>query len=518
MPRTSDLLKTLSALPIRSRSVRNEDANIYQVCFLSDSSQAFDEGTVYISLLSTYCEHATMKRSSCPSLFFLIEEPEPCYFVSDFPDNYVLFAAGTKQDQLFQLVFSHINLYHRVGQAKLMISHALLDRVKIPEFLQLVSDLLGNPVLLQDTTTRLLAHSFIRTDSREGDEILDNLLSLGFVNASLFSKYDYANVLKTIENQSHAFFLESEKKSRRLIAPIRVRQRYFGWVLSIECRQPFQEGDLEIMDFLAGILSLLLEQEHPLALTSQCESLLLELLSPHSYTEESFKKRASGFSWELKGHYRVIVLSTPQGPSDNPIRTILAYKNHLSLEFPSMKAFLYQERLILFFDTPKIQLILEKLVPFLARYNLRGALSFPFHQILAFPDRCRQALSALSMGLKLGRPETLFSYEDYLVYDVAGRLKEAGNPLVFCIPQLLDAIRYDKKYHLDYTESIRTFVHSRSLSDAAAELHIHRNTMVYRVEKFQELTGLDLKDPAVLHRLWLSFAVLELYPEIWEEV
>lgn len=70
MPQTSDLLKMLSTFPIRSRSVRNEDANIYQVCFLSDSSQAFDEGTVYISLLSTYCEHATMKRSACPSLFF----------------------------------------------------------------------------------------------------------------------------------------------------------------------------------------------------------------------------------------------------------------------------------------------------------------------------------------------------------------------------------------------------------------------------------------------------------------
>ncbi len=47
------------------------------------------------------------------------------------------------------------------------------------------------------------------------------------------------------------------------------------------------------------------------------------------------------------------------------------------------------------------------------------------------------------------------------------------------------------------------------LGETAAALHIHRNTLVYRLEKIQELFALDLDDPDNTLRLLLSFRLEE---------
>jgi DNA-binding PucR family transcriptional regulator len=41
--------------------------------------------------------------------------------------------------------------------------------------------------------------------------------------------------------------------------------------------------------------------------------------------------------------------------------------------------------------------------------------------------------------------------------------------------------------------------------------------MLYRVEKFSELTGLDLGSWSVRLRLMIGFIILDLYPELLEE-
>ena len=47
-------------------------------------------------------------------------------------------------------------------------------------------------------------------------------------------------------------------------------------------------------------------------------------------------------------------------------------------------------------------------------------------------------------------------------------------------------------------------------SAAAAALHLHKNSLYYRVAQISELTGLDLKDFAVCERLRLSLYLEDL--------
>jgi carbohydrate diacid regulator len=73
-------------------------------------------------------------------------------------------------------------------------------------------------------------------------------------------------------------------------------------------------------------------------------------------------------------------------------------------------------------------------------------------------------------------------------------------------------------YELSYTDTMKKllsdemqktvekfFENSLNLSEAARNLYIHRNTLIYRLEKIQKITGLDLRnfEDAVLLKVLL---------------
>jgi hypothetical protein len=61
-------------------------------------------------------------------------------------------------------------------------------------------------------------------------------------------------------------------------------------------------------------------------------------------------------------------------------------------------------------------------------------------------------------------------------------------------------------------ETLEALVGSRGVNEAAAQLGIHRHTVVYRVQRLRDLLGVDLDDPAQRHRLWLALQAARLLP------
>ena len=63
-------------------------------------------------------------------------------------------------------------------------------------------------------------------------------------------------------------------------------------------------------------------------------------------------------------------------------------------------------------------------------------------------------------------------------------------------------------------ELIRTlevyFEHNTNLSQAAEALFIHRNTLIYRMERIASLTGLDLDDPETRLAMQLALHIYRM--------
>ena len=117
-----------------------------------------------------------------------------------------------------------------------------------------------------------------------------------------------------------------------------------------------------------------------------------------------------------------------------------------------------------------------------------------------------EAQQAVEIGRKL-RPEAMLHHHD----EVAPYLVLAQNPLVLeryvghVLGPLLAA---DSRGAL--LETLGALLARGTVKEAAVALRVHRHTVLYRMEKLQELLGGDLDQPAVRHRLQLALDLRRL--------
>ena len=66
-------------------------------------------------------------------------------------------------------------------------------------------------------------------------------------------------------------------------------------------------------------------------------------------------------------------------------------------------------------------------------------------------------------------------------------------------------LAYDKEKHSQLVPSLRVFLEeNRSWQRAASRLHVHKQTLVYRIERIEQLTGRQLNSTADVADLWLA--------------
>jgi DNA-binding PucR family transcriptional regulator len=69
---------------------------------------------------------------------------------------------------------------------------------------------------------------------------------------------------------------------------------------------------------------------------------------------------------------------------------------------------------------------------------------------------------------------------------------------------------YDRTRRSDLVLTLRVyFATGGNASEAADRLFLHRNSMLYRLERIQKLTGLDLRDDRVALALQLGLLAIE---------
>lgn len=134
--------------------------------------------------------------------------------------------------------------------------------------------------------------------------------------------------------------------------------------------------------------------------------------------------------------------------------------------------------------------------------------SWPFSNIAEFKRHFNQAVSSIKQAQRFGRANEVFDYSDFhyydLLYNYTGKI-----PLKhYCHPALRVLREYDKANNTELYVTLRTYLeHKNNLRATAEALFIHRNTLVYRINRINELLKLDLGNINVIYSLVDSFRI-----------
>jgi purine catabolism regulator len=128
--------------------------------------------------------------------------------------------------------------------------------------------------------------------------------------------------------------------------------------------------------------------------------------------------------------------------------------------------------------------------------------SEPFDKVSETRSATLQARWALHQGQRGGDRVTHFAPSQTAVGFLPISLADNERAARRVLGPLL-AYDEDKRSHL--VESLRVFLEeNRSWQRAAARLHVHKQTLVYRIERVEQLTGRALDSTADVAELWLA--------------
>jgi PucR family transcriptional regulator, purine catabolism regulatory protein len=134
-------------------------------------------------------------------------------------------------------------------------------------------------------------------------------------------------------------------------------------------------------------------------------------------------------------------------------------------------------------------------------------LSDPVGTVSRAPDAYREAMWALEAAKAAGEPIARYGEDASLSPFLPRSLSESRRIVEHVLGSIL---AYDAAHDSRLVASLQAFLsHNRSWQRAAAELHVHKQTLVYRMRRVEELTGRRLDRMEDVVELWLALQAAE---------
>ena len=151
-----------------------------------------------------------------------------------------------------------------------------------------------------------------------------------------------------------------------------------------------------------------------------------------------------------------------------------------------------------------------KVEPILRDNGLFGVFSRPFYRLGDFHFHYTRTLDTLKLRFCVKPGTHLVAADDLSIYSLISILhNHASSPIDSSNP-VIDVLRQsDRERSTSYLETLEAYLrHSQKPTPTCEELHIHRNTLDYRLKRIEALTGLDWGDGDLMFRLYFALCIM----------
>ncbi len=145
--------------------------------------------------------------------------------------------------------------------------------------------------------------------------------------------------------------------------------------------------------------------------------------------------------------------------------------------------------------------------------RLVSGVSGPAKTLSDWPSVHQEALQAMQLGQRL-KFNHMVEFNSLGIYQLLGHIEHLAPVQTFAQQIIGPLADYDRRHRGSLVQTIDAyFNHHANVSQTAESLFIHRNTLLYRLERIQELTGQDINQADMRLALHLALKLWQLRPE-----
>jgi hypothetical protein len=405
---------------------------------------------------------------------------------------------------IFNSGFQRVRDSHKDGYYESLIH--TLERVRnVDALIDLASKTFGASLVFIDRNFRILSYS---TQIPVTDELWKHNIEQGYCD------YEFITAVRSLKSVQTADWsmmpVEVSCPSspfKKFSCRVYCRDIWIGYIIVIENSDSYRPEHAEMLKVLSGVLGYAVMQYEPnyLYMTSDYHHFLYNLLIgadassfPEAYGSLTFPSqmqvlycRATGnrsaFPNEADISHMVAsivpgchVINRRSSSAIIGSRELVAKAGQIAAAFP---------------DDCRIKI----------------GISMPFSDITELKAHYDEAHDAFELGDILDPDLSIYTFEEYGIYVMFRTVAKAEQLSRYLHPALTVLEEYDRVNGSHLEQTLYTYIKCAcNTTETAASLFLHRNSVIYRLRRIEELCNIDLDDTDTRFRLRLSFAISDV--------
>lgn len=107
--------------------------------------------------------------------------------------------------------------------------------------------------------------------------------------------------------------------------------------------------------------------------------------------------------------------------------------------------------------------------------------------------------------------ESIIHYDDLGIYRILAHDELKGELIDFCKDTIMPLIEYDKEYESELVKTLKQyFKFNGNMKKISERMYMHYNTIVYRINKIEAITGLNIEDGDNRLNLQIALKILDI--------
>jgi|GEM_PF-5903578 len=399
--------------------------------------------------------------------------------------------------------------YKKYNKWYLDLYDALSNESGIQALLDLTLPLLGNPVYFHDKNYRFVALAEI-PGMPGGSDVFNIRRNNGTLTLDAIAELKNTPYFeKTFETIKPTFHIDAGE-CNYIYNNVRVRGEYWGRLFVDERVRAFRKGDYAVIGILCGMIEKALVSRNlfPCSRYRYLEQELISLLEGKSIEMNELVNELDSNGWEIGNDWFCFQLQLSD--VDVFLNTKISLCEVIESRLPDSVTFPYEDRIVGIVRVDSRSNTLNRIREALQGLELYAGVSLIFNDFNEFPLYCRQAGIALKYGGKESTQEWVHYFEDYCFSYMLDRCVDELSPEMLFPSALHKLIDSDRKKSTNYVETLRAYLEN-DLKPAKAmkSLFIQRSTFIYRLERINEITGIDFEDEKVKIHFLIAFQLMD---------
>lgn len=425
----------------------------------------------------------------------------------------VYFGENISQADLFNIIIENITAVPQISIGMNTLMNALFSGKGLQHLIDTAAQIFGNPIYVVDLQNKYLA---ISSGIFPNNEFLQKENESTYISTEgvLFIRKNRIDE-KVRKSTLPIYFFNDLIGYGTLLSSIRMDGIEVGHIMIQESEHKFRETDAEFLYHFTRLVSMELQKNSVFTDNKgvMYSYFLADLLKNPNANAATVRKRLKTLGYKLKENLYILVIPSSSFYTSN-LRLEVVLQSIHNILVGSLYV-VYENSLVFLISKEKYQELseyeLERLTTFLETNQLKAGISNFFEKLEEAPRFYKQALEAVKQGLYMNDPAPIYYFKDYYIYQILHVLEKNDRELRYLIhPGLMQLYLYDQEKGTDFIDTLRKYlICPGQPSVVAKNLHIHKNTLLYRMGKIKEITNCDFITGEDFMKFNLSFKVME---------